>query len=221
MSYFTAEYLKFFRGLKKNNSKAWFDANKKVYEAEVKKPFAALVEEIITRIRAEDPALTTSAKEAIFRLNRDIRFSKDKAPYKTHMAANISAGGRKNYELPGFYLQFGPDQVMLGGGAYMLENETIYKVRKAMVKNLDAFATLLNDKNFKQKYGTLQGEQNKVLPAEFKEYAVKQPLVANKQFYYMAELEAETILKKNLPELVMQHYHAGQAMNEFLKQAMR
>lgn len=221
MSYFTAEYLKFFRGLKKNNSKAWFDANKKVYEAEVKKPFADFVEEIITRIRAEDPALTIGAKEAIFRLNRDIRFSKDKAPYKTHMAANISAGGRKNYERPGFYLQFGPEQVMLGGGAYMLENETIYKVRKAMVKNLDAFATLLKDKNFKQKYGTLQGEQNKVLPAEFKEYAVKQPLVANKQFYYMAELEAETILKKNLPELVMQHYHAGQAMNEFLKQAMR
>ncbi len=221
MSYFTAEYLKFFRGLKKNNSKAWFDANKKVYEAEVKKPFAAFVEEIITRIRAEDPTLTTGAKEAIFRLNRDIRFSKDKAPYKTHMAANISAGGRKNYELPGFYLQFGPDQVMLGGGAYMLENETIYKVRKAIVKNLDTFAALLKDKNFKQKFGTLQGEQNKVLPAEFKEYAAQQPLVANKQFYYMAELEAETILKKNLPELVMQHYHAGKALNEFLKQAMR
>lgn len=221
MSYFTAEYLKFFRGLKKNNSKAWFDANKKVYEAEVKKPFADFVEEIITRIRAEDPALTIAAKEAIFRLNRDIRFSKDKAPYKTHMAANISAGGRKNYELPGFYLQFGPDQVMLGGGAYMLENENVYKIRKAIVKNLDAFAALLKDKSFKQKFGTLQGEQNKVLPAEFKEYVAQQPLVANKQFYYMAELEAETILKKNLPELVMQHYHAGKAMNEFLKQAMR
>ena len=221
MSYFTAEFLKFFRGLKKNNSKAWFDANKEMYEAEVKKPFAAFVEEIITRIRSEDPALTIAAKEAIFRLNRDIRFSKDKAPYKTHMAANISAGGRKNYELPGFYLQFGPDQVMLGGGAYMLENENIYKVRKAIVKNLDAFATLVKEKNFKQKFGTLQGEQNKVLPAEFKEYVAKQPLVANKQFYYMVELEAETILNKNLPELVLQYYHAGKAMNEFLQQAMR
>jgi len=221
MSYFTAEFLKFFRGLKKNNSKAWFDANKKMYEAAVKQPFTAFVEEIITRIRAEDPALTIAAKEAIFRLNRDVRFSKDKAPYKTHMAANISAGGRKNHELPGFYLQFGPEQVMLGGGAYMLENESIYKVRKAIVKDLDEFAALLKEKNFKQKFGTLQGEQNKVLPAEFKEYVAKQPLVTNKQFYYMAELEAETILKKNLPELVLQYYHAGKAMNEFLKYAMR
>ena len=221
MSYFTPEFLKFFRGLKKNNSKAWFDANKEMYEATVKKPFTEFVEEIITRMRAEDATLNISAKEAIFRLNRDIRFSKDKAPYKTHMAANISAGGRKNYELPGFYLQFGAEQVMIGGGAYMLENENIYKVRKAIVKNLDAFAALLKDKNFKQKFGALQGEQNKVLPAEFKEYVAQQPVVANKQFYYMAELEAETILKKNLPEMVMQHYHAGKAMNEFLQQAMR
>jgi len=221
MSYFSAEFLNFFRGLKKNNGKAWFDANKEMYETAVKAPFTAFVEEIITRIRAEDPALTIAAKEAIFRLNRDVRFSKDKAPYKTHMAANISAGGRKNYELPGFYLQFGPEQAMIGGGAYMLENESIYKVRKAIVKNLDAFAALLKDKNFKQKFDMLQGEQNKVIPAEFKEYVAKQPLVANKQFYYMAELEAETILKKNLPELVMQHYYAGKAMNEFLQQATR
>jgi uncharacterized protein (TIGR02453 family) len=221
MSYFTSEFLKFFRGLKKNNSKAWFDANKETYETAIKKPFTAFVEEIIARLRTEDPALTIAAKEAIFRLNRDIRFSKDKAPYKTHMAANISAGGRKNYEGPGFYLQFGPDEMMLGGGAYMLENASIYKVRQAIVKNLDEFAALLKDKNFKQKFGTLQGEQNKVLPAEFKEYVAPQPLVANKQFYYMAELDAETILKKNLPELVMQYYHAGKAMNEFLKQAMR
>lgn len=221
MSYFTTEFLKFFRGLKRNNSKAWFDANRETYETAVKAPFTAFVEEIIARIRAEDPALTIGAKEAIFRLNRDIRFSKDKMPYKTHMAANIAAGGRKNYELPGFYLQFGPEQVMIGGGAYMLENENIYKVRQAIVKNLDKFAALLKEKKFKQKFGTLQGEQNKVLPAEFKEYVTQQPLVANKQFYYMAELEAETILKKNLPELVLQHYHAGKAMNTFLKHAMR
>jgi hypothetical protein len=76
-------------------------------------------------------------------------------------------------------------------------------------------------KEFKKKYGTLQGEQNKVLPSEFKAHVDKQPLVANKQFYYMAELEAGTILKKNLPDLIMQYYHAGKNMNAFLKRAMR
>jgi len=221
MSYFTAEFLKFFRGLKKNNSKAWFDANKERYETEVKKPFAAFVEEMLTRLRAEDTTLAISAKEAIFRINRDIRFSKDKRPYKEHMAANISSGGRANHEEPGFYLQFGADRMMIGGGAYMLENENLYKVRKTIIKNLDAFAALLQDKSFKQKYGSLQGEKNKALPGEFKEYAGKQPLVANKQFYYMAELEAGTILKKNLPDFLMQYYLAGKTMNDFLKRAMK
>ncbi|MGH7600147.1 MAG: DUF2461 domain-containing protein [bacterium] len=221
MSYFTEEYLKFFRALVKNNNKVWFDANKKWYETAVKLPFNAFVEDMIARIRAEDSTVAVAAKDAVFRLNRDIRFSKDKRLYKEHMAANISAAGRKSRETPGFYLQFGPDKVMIGGGAYMVENENIYKIRHAIVKHLDEFDALLNDKEFKKKYGTLQGEQNKVLPSEFKAHVPKQPLVANKQFYYMSDHEAETILKKNLPDMIMQYYHAGKNMNAFLKRAMR
>lgn len=221
MRYFTEEYLKFFRTLAKNNNKAWFDANKKWYETAVKQPFTAFVEEMIGRIRAEDSAVAIAAKDAVFRLNRDIRFSKDKRPYKEQMAANISAAGRKSREEPGFYLQFGADRVMLGGGAYMVENENIYKIRHAIIEQLDEFDALLHDKEFKKKYRTLQGEQNKVLPGEFKIHVAQQPLVANKQFYYMAELEAQTILKKNLPELVVQYYDAGKKINDFLKRAMR
>jgi uncharacterized protein (TIGR02453 family) len=220
MSYFTEGYLKFFRGLEKHNDKKWFDANKAWYENDVKRPFTAFVEEVIARIRAVDPAVTLEAKNAIFRINRDIRFSKDKRPYKTHMAAHISAAGRNNYEEPGFYLQLGAG-MMVGGGAYMVETGNIYKIRKAIAGDLQKFNALLNEKDFKKKYGTLQGEQNKVLPPEFKELASKQPLLANKQFYYMAELEAQTILKKNLTEIVMQYYLAGKRVNEFLRRAMR
>jgi len=220
MSYFTPEYLEFFRKLKKNNTKKWFDANKPWYEQAVKRPFAAFVEEMIVRVRREDSEVAIDAKDAIFRINRDTRFSKDKSPYKTHMAANISSQGRKSREAPGFYFQFGADQVLIAGGAYMVETENVYKLRKAIVNNLDEFNALLKNKEFKKKFETLQGEQNKVLPPEFKEYAAKQPLVANKQFYYMAELEADTILKNNLPEVMMQYYHAGKDMNAFLKRAM-
>jgi len=221
MSHFTEEFLKFFRGLEKHNDKKWFDANKASYENDIKKPFNAFVEEMIARIRAEDPDVAISAKDAIFRLNRDIRFSKDKSPYKTHMAANISAGGRKNLSEPGFYFQFGAKTLMIAGGAYMVETENVYKIRKAIAANLERFDALLKEKDFRKKYGTLQGEQNKVLPPEFKELASKQPLLANKQFYYMAELEADTILKKNLAEVMMQYFLAGRHMNDFLGRAMR
>jgi len=221
MSYFTEEFLKFFRGLEKHNNKKWFDENRASYESNIKKPFAKFVEEIIARIRAEDPSVAISAKDAIFRLNRDIRFSKDKSPYKTHMAANISAGGRKNLGEPGFYFQFGGKTLMIGGGAYMLETENVYKIRKAIANNLEKFEALLKEKDFKKKYGTLQGEQNKVLSPEFKELATKQPLLASKQFYYMAELDADALLKKNLPEVMMQYYLAGRQINDFLRRAMR
>jgi uncharacterized protein (TIGR02453 family) len=221
MSYFTEEYSKFFRALAKNNNKAWFDANKARFENDVKQPFTAFVEEMIARIRAEDAEVAIAAKDAIFRIYRDVRFSKDKRPYKTHMAANLSSGGRKNHEQPGFYFQFGAERVMIAGGAYMVENEKVYKIRKAIVSRAKDFEALLENADFKKKYGTLQGEKNKVLPAELKAFAVKQPLVANKQFYYLAELPAKTILRKSLPEFMMQYYHAGKAMNEFLKRAMR
>lgn len=221
MNYFTEEFLKFFRGLEKHNNKKWFDENRASYENDIKSPFTEFVEEMIARIRAEDPSVAISAKDAIFRLNRDIRFSKDKSPYKTHMAANISAGGRKNLSEPGIYFQFGAKTLMIGGGAYMLETDKVYKIRKAIANDLEKFDALLKEKYFKKKFGTLQGEQNKVLPPEFKELVSKQPLLANKQFYYMAEIEAETILKKNLVEVIMQYYLAGRQMNDFLRQAMK
>lgn len=220
MSYFTPEYLKFFRGLAKNNSKTWFEANRERYENEVKKPFAAFVEQMIARIHAEDAEVRISAKEAIFRINRDIRFSKDKTPYKTHMAALISPAGRADHETPGFYLQFGADMVMLAGGVYTPANESVYRIRRAIVNHPKEFQALLQDKEFKKKYVTLQGEANKVLPGEFKEAALQQPLLANKQFYYATELEAETILKKNLPDFLMQYCRAGRGMNAFLKRAL-
>jgi hypothetical protein len=103
----------------------------------------------------------------------------------------------------------------------MVENENVYKIRQAIIKNLDEFAALLKSAEFTRKYGTLQGEQNKVLPSEFKEYAAKQPLIANKQFYYMAEFDGEVILKNNLPDFIMQYYRAGKAVNTFLKRALK
>lgn len=220
MAYFTAEYQKFFRELSKNNTKDWFDANRKRYELHVKQPFAAFVDVMIGLIRADDPDVVITAKDAVFRLNRDIRFSKEKSPYKTHMAANVSKEGRKSKEWPGFYFQFSADRVTVGGGAYMVEPRSLYKIRKAITKDLTSFRKLVKAKDFKSKYGSLQGERNKVLPPEFKDLVAKEPLVANKQFYFMSDLEKSVLLANNLPEQLMSYYQAGREINRFLKRAM-
>ena len=221
MVYFTRAYQSFFQELSRNNTKGWFDANRKRYEEHVKQPFAALVEVMISLIRADDPEVEITAKDAIFRINRDVRFSKQKSPYNTYMAANVSKEGRKSKEWPGFYFQFAADRVTVGGGAYMVEPPSLYKIRKSIIRDLPSFKKLVTARDFTSKYGSLQGERNKILPPDFRQWVVKEPLVANKQFYFMSDLDANVLLGKTLPDRLMSYYQAGKEISAFLKRAIR
>ncbi|MES2704683.1 MAG: DUF2461 domain-containing protein [Bacteroidota bacterium] len=221
MAYFTKSFLDFFKGLSANNTAAWFAENKKQYETAVKEPFKLLVGEMISRIQKHQPEIEIAPADAIFRINKDIRFSKDKIPYNTHVSANISSQGRKSKEEPGFYFQLSHDKIMVYGGAYMVEPATLQKIRSAIAGDPKKFATLYNDKNFKEKYGDIQGEKNKKIPDEFKAAVDKEPLVANKQFYYTAEISAKHITQDDLPDTLMEYYKAGKKMNDYLKAAMK
>ena len=219
MNYFNPAFLKFFKELSKNNSTEWFNDNRKTYEAEVKKPFSGFVEEMILRIRKYEPEIQIKPSDAIMRINKDIRFSKDKTPYNTHVSANISAYGKKDKSYPGFYFQLSSEGVMIYGGAYMVENTTLQQIRNHIAGNLKNFSAAYNDKSFKEKFGSIQGEQNKRIPAEFQAVSEKEPLIANKQFYYSASLKPALITSAGLPEELMEYYRAGKKVNEFLKQA--
>ncbi|MEX0967705.1 MAG: DUF2461 domain-containing protein [Bacteroidia bacterium] len=220
MSYFSKDFIAFFLELEKNNHKAWFDENRKRYETSVKKPFQSFVQEMIKRIQAVDPEIQLEPKNAIFRINRDIRFSQDKSLYKTHMAAIISPQGRKDHQHPGLYFQFGGEKAWIGGGAYQLEKDTLQKLREHIATHPGKLEKLSNQKEFKAKFGELKGEKNKVLPKEFKDAAQEQPLLFNKQFYYMVETDADIILKPNLPEIMMDYYMTAKPVNDYLKEAM-
>lgn len=220
MTYFTAEIQKFFRNLSRNNKKTWFDSNRKRYEEHVKRPFAAFVALMIDLIRQDDPEVTIKPQEAIFRINRDIRFSKDKSPYNTYMAANISREGRRSKEWPGFYFQFSADRISVGGGAYMVEPPSLNKIRKAIARDTAQFVKLLKAKEFTSKYGSLKGERNKLLAPEFRRFVDSQPLIANKQFYYMTDLDSSILLSERLPDRLMSYYRAGIEINAFLRRAI-
>jgi len=219
MTYFTQDFIAFFEELSENNHKDWFDENRKRYQNSVKKPFESFVNEMILRLQEQEPDLQLTAKEAIFRINRDIRFSKDKTPYKTHTGAGISKGGRKSPH-PGYYLELGPKRIMVGGGIYFLDKEGLQKVRSEIAHAADEFTTLVEDKTFKKRFGDVKGERNKILPAEFKETAQTQPLIANKHFYYMATLEPVHIISPKLPDMLMEYYQTGHPLNGFFKRAM-
>ena len=160
-------------------------------------------------------------KEAIFRIYRDIRFSKDKTPYKTHASAIIRNSGRKNMTDPGIYLELNHEHLRFYSGIYEMSKEQIERVRMYISSNLDEFELLLKNKDFKKYFSTIRGEQHKRLSKEYKELALKQPLIANKQFYFYAELAPEKIISNNLSINLMKFYFAAKPMNAFLKKALK
>jgi len=216
MAWFTADYNTFFKDLARSNNKEWFDANRKRYEQSVKEPFAAFVLELIKRVHALDKQVHIEPKDAIYRINRDIRFSKDKTPYKLSCSAIISAGGRKDQSAPGMYFALGPEHVAIYGGRYQPEADELRLIRQRIAGNRRQFKALREDKTFVKLFGTIEGERNKVLPAELKAAAEKEPLLYNKQFYWAAELPAKLVTEPKLADILMEHYRAMRPLNEFL-----
>lgn len=221
MSYFDSAFLKFFTDLSRNNTREWFNENRKAYEKEVKEPFSLLVEEMIARIRKYEPELQILPSESIMRINRDTRFSKDKTPYKTFVGANISVYGKKNKSYPTFAIQISHEGITVYGGIYMLDQPSLERVRSHIADNLKAFKEAYNDKSFKEKYGKIQGEQYKRLPTQWQEIAENELLISNKQFYYSASTNPDIITSDNLPEQLMEYYLAGKSVSDFLKAAYK
>ncbi len=220
MAHFSSEFLQFFQELEDNNHRDWFQENKKRYESAVKKPFADFVGLMIDRLQELDPRMLITPKDAIFRIYRDVRFSKDKVPYKTHASANLSVGGRKDMLHPGVYLQFNHQSASIYSGLYRLEPKVLQKVREHIAANLEAFNELVADADFVEKFGSVQGEKNKRIPKEFREIAAQQPLIANKSFYYFVELAPKTLLQADLAEQIIDYYRISRPLGQFLEEAV-
>jgi len=222
MKYFTKDFVTFFKDLKKNNKTVWMHANKKTYEEQVKKPFELLVEAVIEEMSRDDAKLQITPKEAIFRVNRDIRFSKNKSPYKTHVSAAFMPGGKKDHGYPGFYFHLGADEISVGGGMHMPETQDLAKIRRYIAKTGKEIDKLVSEKRFKKLYGDLyEGQVSKVLPPEFKEAAEKQPYIYFKQFFYWKEYtNTDVIYSDDLFRFLMEHYDVGRNMNKFFKKAL-
>jgi uncharacterized protein (TIGR02453 family) len=214
--YFSSEFTDFFKGLAANNHRDWFNDNRKIYENQVKKPFQQLVADLIEATNS-----SLQVKNAVFRINRDIRFSKDKTPYQLHVSAVISDGGRQNMQIPGLYVHLSAVEHHIGGGMYMPDKENLMKIRQAIIARPKKFENLLKDKDFASLYESIEGDKNKILPKEIKHLAEKSPWVFNKQFYFMAEYNDENLpLRKDLLPFIMKHHEGGRRFNDFFKKAI-
>lgn len=216
MAWFTPDAIAFFKELAENNSKAWFEPNRKRYEKSVKQPMLEFAAEMIERMRRIDPEITMLPRQAVFRLHRDTRFSQNKAPYKTNAGMVITRGAKHDPGRPGLYFHFDAERMVVASGCYFLLPPQVKTIRGFIAGHLDEFQGLLDDPGFQEAFGTVAGEKNKVLPPELKDAAARQPLIYNKQFFYWSEHPAQEITREDLPDFVMARIEAAQPMNAFL-----
>ena len=169
--------LKFLKDLKKNNTKEWFEKNRKAYEA-TKEDFSSLVNKVIANFGKKDESIASlTAKDCLFRINRDVRFSKNKAPYKTNMGASIIHGGKKS-ELAGYYFHFEPGgNSFAGGGRYMVEPAMMKKIRQEIDYSWDEFSGIIKNKKFVALYGDLEKGEGWSLSREPKGYEKDNPAI--------------------------------------------
>jgi len=219
MSYFTQDYLQFLTELHQNNNRDWFNGNKKRFKENVEAPFKAFLQDLIDTASAADTRISITPKEAMFRLYKDTRFSKDKTPYKTHMAAIVGEGGRKGMKPNGIYIHSGFDSFGIFAGAYRPQPKQVKLIREAIVSDMEGFQAILDNQAFKEKFNAVKGEQHKRIPKEFAVEYEQQPLLINKSFYVNHSFPADTILKDNIIDICMEHFMVVQDFGEFLYEA--
>ncbi len=199
---FPKETLTFFRDLKKNNDREWLEAHKELFETKVKAPMVALVGELNADLSRFAPDHVTDPKRAIYRIYRDTRFSKDKTPYKTHIAANFSHRLLDKHAGAGFYCAVSHKSVDFGGGIYMPGPDEILILRNLFSERHEEFNRITGAKAFRALLGDLQGDQLARAPKGFPADHPAEALLRRKQWYWFVELDAElATTPKLLPEL--------------------
>jgi uncharacterized protein (TIGR02453 family) len=160
------ETLDFLKKLDKNNNRDWFQANKKVFDA-AQDNLTAFTDYLIGEAgKFDDAVATLDPKSCVFRIYRDVRFSKDKSPYKTNLGAYISPGGRKSMQ-PGYYFHLQPGQSFIAGGKHLPDGPETLKIRNAIANNTDEFLKIVGKKSFRDAFGEMRGDKLKSAPKGF------------------------------------------------------
>ena len=211
--------LQFLQELSNNNNKEWFHANRPAYE-ESRDKVLFLTEVLINEIGKFDPGIAgTNPKDCVFRIFRDVRFSKDKRPYKTNFGSYIARGGRKSMN-PGYYFHIEPAQSFVGGGMYMPPAEPLRAVRNYLAQHGDEYLEIVNDKEFKAVFPEMYDHQLKTAPKGFPKDHQFIHLLRYKSFVFSKTLKNNEITGNNFIELTVKAFSQLHKLNAFLNRAI-
>ena len=217
---FSEEGIAWLKALPENNNREWFAENKPTYESEVKAPMAALVTSINDALVERMPEyFQDQPAKTIFRIYRDTRFSKNKAPYKTHVGAVYNRRGMGD-KSSGLYFQIGAAGVGIAGGAYMPPNDGLLAIRTKIAANSDVLEGMLRDKKLTKVMGALQGDALSRPPKGFLADHPGIELLKKKQFYFWKELPPELLSSKKLESEILAHFQVMRPVILFLDDAV-
>jgi uncharacterized protein (TIGR02453 family) len=215
--------LEFLKDLAENNNKPWFDENRDKYLI-AKKEIESFTIKLIQEFGDTEPSIANlEAKECLFRINRDVRFSKDKSPYKTNFGISLNPGGKKS-DLAGYYIHIEPGKSFVGGGLWMPMPEQLGKIRQEIDYNLEQFEELIKAQTFKKQYGTLNSGKEISLVRIPKGYEADSPAAEYlklKSFTATKPLPDNTIASKEFIEHCTTAFKALKPLIGFLNQGIQ
>ena len=214
--------LKFLSQLKKNNNKPWFDLHRAQYGA-AKIDFSGFIQLVIDALQKTDSTITgLTAKECQFRINRDVRFSKDKRPYKENFGAFICRGGKKSI-YAGYYFHLAPGNSFIGGGLWMPEPVNLKKLRQEIDYNWEEFQSILKNKTFKKNYGDLYKGEDVSLSRMPKGYEEDHPAIDYlklKSLIAEKKIADEELTKLTLHKKTVAAFEALQPVLNFINRSL-
>lgn len=211
--------LDFLAKLSKNNNKEWFEKNRTAYEA-AKNNFKEFVSELIVSTSKFDPSIRhLEAKNCIFRINRDVRFSNNKSPYKNNFGAILSPGGKKSFDA-GYYIQIQPGASFIAGGMWQPPTPLINAIRQEIDYNTVEFKKIIEAKEFKKYFGKLSDEDKlKTAPKGFEKTHPEIELLKHKSYVTVHNLKDADVLSKDFLKHCGQIMKAIHPLNLFLRRA--
>ncbi len=218
---FPPEAREFLRDLRSNNKREWFQARKAEYERHVRGPLLHLVGELGVSLAEHSPGYLCNARRSVYRIYRDIRFSKDKSPYKTHAAAVFPPVGLGRHAGAGFYFHFSADELLVGGGVYAPDSAGLRRIREQIAENPSRLRAVLAEDAFRRAFGGLEGQKLKRTPRGFPRDHPAADLLVHKQFLAGATLPPAEIEKPSIAGLIDRHFRAIAPLLEYLNRPLR
>ena len=217
---FPKEALDFLRRLKRNNRREWFQPRKHLYEQHVKTPMLELVAALNTQLARFAPEYVTDPKKAIFRIYRDTRFSPDKTPYKTHVAAWFRRRGAKDVHLGGFYFSVSAEQIEVAGGIYHPPPEVTFMVRSHIAENHRELSKIIANRKSRRLMGSLQGDELTRAPKGFDPAHPAVEFIKKKDWILDATLDPALALTPQLYGEIVDRFHAIIPLIEYLNRPL-